>query len=62
MNCPMIKDGMMNCPGGDDGYGCEMPEFCISSIGKFESHFHFVHIHKITKFKVNMAKTVTSVQ
>ena len=39
MNCPM-KD-MINCPGGDDGNGCEMPEFCISSIGKFESHFSF---------------------
>merc|ERR1712008_263492 len=25
---------MMNCPGGDDGNGCEMPEFCISSIGE----------------------------
>ena len=50
MNCPM-KD-MMKCPGGDDGNGCEMPEYCISSYGKFESHFSFcmyLHALKITK-------------
>ena len=63
MNCPM-KD-MMNCPGGDDGNGCEMQEICISSIGKFESYFSFCmypNALKITKFKVNLAKTVMSVQ
>merc|ERR1719266_1063872 len=24
----------MKCPGGDDGNGCEMPEYCIASIGE----------------------------
>ena len=38
-HCPM-KD-MMQCPGGDDGNGCEMPDVCISSNGKFESHCSF---------------------
>ena len=33
MNCPM-KD-MISCPGGDDGNGCMMQDFCIASIGKF---------------------------
>jgi hypothetical protein len=34
VSCPMNcgKD-MMNCPGGDDGYGCMMPDTCISTVG-----------------------------
>ena len=38
--CPVLcpascgKD-MMNCAGGDDGNGCMIPDFCISSMGKF---------------------------
>ena len=34
VNCPAIcgKD-MINCPGGQEGNGCMMPDFCISSFG-----------------------------
>ena len=34
VSCPMNcgKD-MMNCPGGDDGNGCMLPDTCMSTVG-----------------------------